>query len=142
MKTINNFESESAYKEARFKYDANHAATMQYCKDNKTNGIPCEIANTFPYANKITNELRSKIETYEFMQDKPDRYFIYIDEKENVATTWTGDKLGIVHFGKEYRSNMNDKRINIDVIGINGIKYHGTYFKSSGDYARIKAYKK
>jgi hypothetical protein len=35
---------------------------------------------------------------------------------------------------------MGDKRQPIDIYAINGKKYHGTYYKSSGDYARVKLY--
>lgn len=142
MKTINTFENNAQYLDARMKHDINHAATMKYLKDNKTNCIPVTISNTFPYANDITNELRSKIEVWEFINDKPEKYFVYIDETNKKAITWMGDNLGTVYFGAEYRSNMGDKRQPIDIIAINGIKYYGIYYKSSGNYARIKAYKK
>jgi len=89
----------------------------------------------------VTNEMRSKVEIYYFKKEKPKTYFIYINATTKKATTWTGDNLGNCRFGTPYKSNFGDTRQNIDVYGINGIKYHGTYFKSSGDYARIKAYK-
>lgn len=54
-----------------------------------------------------------------------------------------GDKLGDVTFGREYktptRGHFPSVRVPITVRGINGVTYHGTYFKSSGDYARVKA---
>lgn len=142
MKTVNTFANESEYLQAIEKYNLNNEATRKYLSDNKTNCIPVEITKTFPFADFVTNELRSKIETWEFINDKPERYFIYIDEKEKVATTWMGDKLGsVVYFGREYRSNMGDKRQSVDIAAINGIKYYGTYYKDAGSYARIKAYK-
>lgn len=135
------FANVAEYNNAKMMHDINHAATMEYLMANKTNAIPCEICATFPYAEKVTNELRSMLEVWEFMHDKPAKYFIYVDYDTKKAITWTGAKLGNIHFGTEYRSNMGDKRQPIDVYGINGIKYHGIYFKSSGNYARIKAYK-
>lgn len=141
MKTINTFSNEKEYKNARTMLNAYNDATMKYCKENKTNGIPCEITKAFPYADKVDNNLRSKIEVWEFMHEKPQSYLVYVSTDKKEATTWTGDFLGDVHFGNEYRSNMGDKRQPIDVFGVNGIKYHGTFFKSSGDYARLKAYK-
>ena len=95
----------------------------------------------------------SALEVFEFMRDKPAKYFLYIEDLRNqpghdgwkipgIATTWTGQKLGNVHFGREWTSNAGDKRIPIDFYGINGIKYHGTFYKSAGDYARVTAYKK
>ena len=89
----------------------------------------------------ISNELRSQVELYEFHYKKPEKYFLYIDSKNWSANNWMGEKLGRVSFGREYRSGFGDIRQSIDVYGINGIKYHGTFYKSSGDYARIKAYK-
>jgi hypothetical protein len=68
-----------------------------------------------------------------------------------IATTFTGEILGKVDFGCEYQVPVNtypsnfmgreSTRVSISVHGINGVEYYGTYFKSSGDYARIKARK-
>jgi len=85
-----------------------------------------------------TNEERSAIEVYEFVHDPPVKYFLYIDEPSRSATTWMGDVLGRVSFGQSYRSAFGDTRVPIWVDAINGLLYHGTYFKSAGDYARIK----
>lgn len=141
MKTANTFANEAEYLTARLQHDENHKATKEYLTAHKTNAIPGEVAATFPYADIVTNELRSKIETYEFIKDKPERYFIYINEKEQIATTWMGDYLGKVSFGSVYRSNMSDRRQSIDIAAVNGLKYYGTYYKDAGNYARIKAYK-
>jgi hypothetical protein len=137
----NNFLSEEEYLIARQKHDANHEAVKQWLTDHKTNAIPVEISNTMPFAEEINNNLRSKIETWEFIHDKPEKYFIYINEEKKIATTWTGDYLGLVYLGAEHYSNFGDKRQDITMWGVNGIKYYGTYYKSNGDYARIKAYK-
>jgi hypothetical protein len=85
-----------------------------------------------------TNDERSAAELYEFVTNPPDKYFLYIDEAKRIATTWTGEKLGTVGFGREYRDNFGGKRVPISVYAVNGRTYHGTYFKSSGDYARVK----
>ena len=95
--------------------------------------------------NKTTGEsntIRSKWEVRQFKRNKPSKYFLYICEKTKTATTWTGEKLGRVDFGVKYQDNFGGSRIPIDVFGINGIKYHGTYYQSAGDYARITAFKK
>lgn len=93
-----------------------------------------------------TNEEISSVEVYEFIHEKPERYFLYIGLNPNgytgrgsqhTATTWTGEYLGDVTFGAEFSACFGDKRISITVKAINGCEYHGTYFKSSGDYARI-----
>jgi hypothetical protein len=90
---------------------------------------------------RITNEQRSQIEVYEFVNNPPDTYFLYISEKDRVATTWTGDKLGVVLFGSEYESpafGRPSKRVPVKIKAINGFTYNGTYYKSAGDYARVK----
>jgi len=138
---MNTFTSHSEYLKAKIALSEYEMSANVYRTQNKTNGIPVEICATFPHANIVNNDLRGCIELYEFAQDKPKKYFLYINEKEKKATTWNGEILGNVFFGKSYISNMGDKRQQIDVYAINGVKYYGIYFKSSGNYARIKAYK-
>jgi uncharacterized secreted protein with C-terminal beta-propeller domain len=75
---------------------------------------------------RVSNEDRSAVEVYEFVNDPPERYTVYINTRECTATTWTGDVLGTVTFGKEYRSNMGDKRQHVWMKGINGKVYTGT----------------
>jgi hypothetical protein len=89
----------------------------------------------------VTNDERSALEVFEFVTNPPDKYFLYINEKAQTATTWTGYALGRVFLGREYRDNFGGKRVPITVRAINDRTYHGTYFKSSGDYARIRVKK-
>jgi hypothetical protein len=106
----------------------------------------------------ITNEERAGVELYEWLSNPPDRYFLYIDaEKYKIATgqagmflgsydrlakdgatNWTGLALGNVRFGRQWRDNFGGVRVPVTVYGNNGVHYIGTYFKSSGDYARIR----
>lgn len=81
---------------------------------------------------------RSRAEVKAFKEEKPDKYFLYIKEADRTATTWMGHKLGDVTFGRPFRSNMGDVRVPITVRGVNGVTYVGTYYKSAGDYARIR----
>jgi len=138
MKT---FKNARAYNKAKAMLQANSEATQAYLKANKTNCIPSEVCATFPFAKQVNNDLRSAIEVWEFIHNPPQNYFLYINETERTATTWTGEKLGSVSFGHVYRSNMNDKRQSVTIQAINGKTYAGTYFKSAGDYARVKACK-
>jgi hypothetical protein len=89
----------------------------------------------------VTNDERSALEVFEFVTNPPGNYFLYINEANRTATTWTGDVLGQVSFGREYRDNFGGKRVPVAIRGINGLTYRGTYFKSSGDYARIRVQK-
>lgn len=88
-----------------------------------------------------TNEERSAVEVHEFNLNKPEKYFAYVSEKNHTVTTWTGDTLGSASFGCEFRGNMGDKRVPIRVNGVNGRTYSGTYYKSAGDYCRLRAVK-
>lgn len=138
MITFNTFEQ---YQTAKYKLDQYEAAAKKWTTDNKTNGIPVETTNTFPYAAEVNNDMRSAVETYEFIGNPPEKYFLYINEEKRIATTWTGQQLGTLVFGREYTATFGDKRQSITVNAINGKTYYGTYYKSSGDYARIKAKK-
>jgi len=53
----------------------------------------------------VTNDERSALEVFDFCQTPPLSYFLYVNEKDRTATTWTGDVLGQVHFGREFRGN-------------------------------------
>lgn len=93
----------------------------------------------------LTNDMRAALELHYFKKEKPNKYFAYISEDENgkyILSLWTGVKIGSVFMGREYRNNFGDTRVNFDCIAITGEKYHGIYFKSAGDYARITKYKK
>jgi hypothetical protein len=129
--------SESTYNEYKARREAYWEWAGQYVQPNGWTVIPAGV--TPPAEANSTNEERAAMEVYEWHHDKPTEYFLYI--KDRIATTWTGEKLGTVSFKNEWRSNMGDVRISIDVRGTNGVKYHGIYYKSAGDYARITAYK-
>jgi len=89
----------------------------------------------------VSNEERSSLEVFDFVTNPPDKYFVYLNEKTETATTWTGELLGQVSFGREYRDNSGGRRVSVTVRAINGREYFGTFYKSHGDYARIKATK-
>ena len=88
---------------------------------------------------RIENGELSALEVYEFVNDPPERYFAYVDARWKILTTWTGDKLGDVTFGTPWVDNFGGRRVPITVAAINGRRYYGTYFESSGNYARIRA---
>lgn len=98
-------------------------------------------AETVPAEFRVTNEERGYIEVFEFLNDPPVTYFLYIDEEAKLAKTWPGHLLGEVTFGLSYHSNMGDLRVPITVYAINGLTYYGTFYKSAGDYARIRVKK-
>lgn len=87
---------------------------------------------------KFTNADRSAIELYEFCFNPPDKYSVYVHEIEGLATTWTGEELGRLTLGPEYQDNFGGKRQSVRITAINGREYVGTYYKSAGDYARVR----
>lgn len=115
-------------------------ARRQFEQPNGWVVVPLQLRSTLPP--DPTNEERSACEVYEFWHEKPDRYFCFVNEDHMEVTTWTGEKLGDVSFGCKYRDNFGGERIPVTVRAINGISYHGTYYCSAGDYARLKAYKR
>jgi hypothetical protein len=104
---------------------------------NRNNYKPDEV----PTDCRVSNDEQSTLEVYDFVNEKPERYFLYIREEMRQAITWTGDLLGSVSFGHAYRDNFGGLRVPIRIHAINGRTYAGTYYKSAGDYARVKAVK-
>src|SRR5580658_7831699 len=68
----------------------------------------------------VSNEERSALELFDFVADPPEKYFLYISETDRTATTWTGEKLGDVSFGREFRDNFGGQRVPISVHAVNG----------------------
>lgn len=91
---------------------------------------------------QITNEELSLIEFYEWKTSPPNRYFLYVNEDTGRATNFMGEVLGDICFGRTWRDNFGGQRQAVKVYGNNGKNYHGTYYKSSGTYARIKMAKR
>jgi hypothetical protein len=92
------------------------------------------------------------LEVWDWLHNPPEKYFLYIrleNEKDDFlfhrkgeAVNWMGELLGRVETtGKMYRDSFGGKRVPIKVYGTNGVNYYGIYYKSSGNYARIKRYK-
>ena len=92
----------------------------------------------------VTNEERSSLEVFDFIDNPPEKYFLYVDVKNKIVTTWTGEKLGnITYLSAPFRCGfgIHTKRQSLRFTAINGAVYSGFYFTSSGDYARVKMIK-
>jgi hypothetical protein len=115
---------------------------------NGRNSVNTMEIDTWPDTAKLTNEERSQLEVWQFVNVPPDRYFVYVSGSGSgtMVTTWTGDSLmatgGIMRRGYEYRSNFGDKRVPISFLGRNGLRYYGTWYVGAGDYARVKTTKR
>ena len=116
-----------------------HDALRNWLKANKRNSyhrdeLPIDI-------DPPSNDELTALELYEWRTDPPDQYFLYINTDARIATTWTGATLGDVCLGREYRDNFGGVRVPVWITGTNGRRYQGTYFKSAGDYARVRKVK-
>lgn len=115
-------------------------ALHDWLRANKRNSYhPDELPATLKPT--CTNEERSNVEVFEFLHNPPRDYFAYVSRESGFVITWTGQALscGRAVIGREYRSNMGDKRRSISFLGINGVEYHGTYYCGAGDYCRVKS---
>lgn len=130
--------SEAEYNQLKQKAETYQRARTELC-GNKNSVTELEQRMLPP---ACTNEELSAIEVYEFKRDVPERYFLYIDEEKKVATTWPGHLLGTVTFGRQYKApafgGFGNLRVPVRIHSINGREYHGTYYKDSGSYARVK----
>ncbi len=101
----------------------------------------------------VPNEERGRLEVYEFLRDKPNRYFAYVtlfDRPESrngrviygTIGTFPGHVLGdIVWRGQPYDVHgfgYPSTRQNLRIEAINGLMYSAVYYESSGDYCRMK----
>jgi hypothetical protein len=121
----------------RKQYHEFEKARLSICKSR--NCITAEELTQLP--KPCTHEEISKMEVFEFRHNPPPKYFAYVDSNANFITTWIGEILGtIVHY-HEYKDNLGDKRAAIRVKAINDLWYYGTFFKSAGDYCRLKLMK-
>lgn len=106
-----------------------------------------------PHLRDVTNEMRNAVEVYEFVHHPPTKYFAYVHlgsmdaswgssgfgtTRGATLTTFMGSILGHGRVGEAYRALGNSRRRSISIRAINGYEYHGTYYESSGDYARVK----
>jgi len=88
---------------------------------------------------KVTNHERSACEVYEWHHNPPKEYFCYVELDKRQVTTWMSDSLGrIIDHGHEWQSNFGDTRQSITIKATNGLYYQGVYYKSAGQYARIR----
>lgn len=131
----------SAFKARHNAYEAWRNGRTSYPSDS----VPVEL--------RVTNDERSACEMYEWLENPPDKYFLYISQKtggcprfgdfiEGGAQTWTGTPLGNVRFGREYRDSFGGARIPVTIYGNNGVHYSGTYYRSAGSYARVRKLKR
>ena len=135
--------TEHEYRELREKIEK-HSRWVDTIRDKNgwasytVENIPEDVPNP-------TNEERTLVEIYEFMRDKPERYFVYVDEQKQEVTTWTGFTIGKCTLGPVYKvpafGGFPSKRQSIRFKAINGCEYYGTYYTSSGNYARVKRVK-
>lgn len=84
------------------------------------------------------NHLAGALEISAFCDTPPEYLFAYVNAASGTLTTFMGGVLGRIEFGRKFESNLGDQRQSIKVRAINGRTYHGTYYRSAGDYARLR----
>jgi len=95
-----------------------------------------------PDINPPTNEERSEAELFDWIHSPPDKYFAYVSSDFESIITWTGRRIGTVHWkGDEIRDKKGDKKRHFRMLGTNGKLYSGTAYVSSGDYCRLRQVK-
>ena len=136
---------------------ARHDAVRAWLKARKRNSYKSEELEAAGLKSP-TNEETSALEVFEFLRDKPADYFAYVKLPDGwetrdangrgkygklygatgSLTTWTGDNLGTIQFGRAFQDNFGGTRVPISCKAITGDLYHGYYYASAGDYARLK----
>jgi len=131
------------YKEVKKRVELEQKLLDKYFKETKRNWINEKIRKERKIP-KVTNAERSFIEVENFKRGKGQKkYVAYMKNDLSKITTWTGDKLAdVTKVGQPFRDSFGGERINFRAKGIDGKNYSGTYFKSAGDYVRIKKVKK
>jgi hypothetical protein len=121
-------------------------AWIDTIRDKRTGWASYKPEDKPSHVPDVSNDERSALEVYDFVTNPPDKYFLYVNQEKRTATTWTGDLLGQITFGREYRcpafGGFSSRRIPVTVRAINGRVYVGTYYKSSGDFARVRLSKR
>jgi len=122
---------------ARFTYGIHHEGRTFY---------PDKPAERFtPEDTEARNIETSRLEVATFKSGVYSRYFAYLS-KDRRITTWMGDTLATVTWmGAEYRcpgfGGFPSVRQNFTARGIDGRAWYGTFYKSSGDYVRMRVKK-
>lgn len=136
--------TESEYRELRERIDREDVWVDSIRGRNgwasyKPEDVPAELQPM------TTNEEKSAVEVHEWVANPPDRYFAYVSETDRTITTWMGDLLGSITYWSAYTCpgfGWKSERVAIRVRGTNGVNYYGTYYKSAGQYARIRRIKR
>ena len=119
-------------------------------RGDRTSYHPDEVPEDVP---TVSNDERSALEVFNTLTDPPAQLFAYVQRINNaqspsagetergcILKTWTGDTLGrIIDAGRPWRSNFGDERqaITVRLADEAGTLYHGTFYSSAGDYARL-----
>lgn len=114
-------------------------------------------AEEVPAGLEMPNGARSRLEVLDFIADPPTRYFAYVQDVPGMSPaarslgltpklarviTWIGDTLANVTWtGDAWRDNFGGERVPFRCEAINGLSYSGVYYKSAGNYCRLRLLK-
>lgn len=144
--------TESQYTELKARYDR-HVAFVDSLRKSPTSMVSYKPEDV-PADAQISNAETSQIERYEFIRDRPSRYFSYVflneeypfgeDHRIGTIGTWANESIGRITSisAPQWQYGIARTRVQyLTVIGINGVLYHGRYYPNSGDYVHLTAYK-
>ena len=107
------------------------------------NWISAEEASHLDYA-AVDNAMRGRVEKFELMRDKPDRFTAYLGARDadgrHVITTWTGDIIGCGRVNSKGPRRGNGERQHYGQATACGRSYA---FQGPGEgmYCRLRALK-
>jgi hypothetical protein len=105
---------------------------------NGSSSMSAELCANPVYA-VATNDMRGRVERYEFMRDLPASYVAYANGDMTRITTWNGEELGTLRITNNWRSNFGDKRYSGRAV-IGGATYSVLAF-GGGMYCRLRKMK-
>jgi len=122
--------------------NARHNAWVDTIR-NPRNGWASYKPEDVPADCRMTNEERAELETHEFVASPPERVFAYVKETagryfHGTVTGFMGNAFGECYLGSSWRDNFGGTRRAVRLQAINGKTYVGTFYKSSGDYCRLR----
>jgi hypothetical protein len=108
--------------------------------------MSAETSAATPEECRISNDERGELELHHFMTEAPLHLFAYVTKNRKTGAwqcnAWPGQPFGRVWVGDPYKSpgfyGRPSTRRSVTLFAVNGWIYSGTFYQSSGDYARLK----
>lgn len=102
----------------------------------RRNYLTAEEAAHPDYA-ACNNDMRGRVEQYELLRDRPDKFTAYISSCETMATVWTGLPLGRATVTASWKPGRSRDVMKQFVVWMGGNRYIGRGF-GSGMYINLR----